>query len=216
MLDVSGAPEVQPPAAAQPKGDFSSFDESSHLQDIMPAVLVLVVAAATLIVFLLSRGSATQALRQQAEYSALSGELTVAPLGDVARTAQQIGDSLRVVRLTSQKQLIWSKLLQDLQLTIQSNVTLSNLSVDEKNILTIEGRTDSYDSVAKYLATLRASSFVRQANLISAQLADSGNGRINFAFDVEFKPDLLRPTSAATPSSSSTPTASTPTTGGTQ
>jgi Tfp pilus assembly protein PilN len=194
MLDVTGAQAAQPQPTAQPKANLASIDDSSHLQEIMPALLVLIMAAATLVVFLLGRSNATQAQRSQIEYGALMGELSVAPYSDIAAQANQISSSLRVLRRLNQKELIWSKLLQNLQLTTQTGITLSSLSVDTKNTLKLEGQADSFDSVAKYLATLRASSLIAEADLLSAQLADTGNGRVNFSFDLKFKPEQLQTT----------------------
>lgn len=209
MLDVSGTQSAQQPPVVPPKTNLASIDDSSHLQEIMPALLVVIVAAVTLVVFFLGRSYATQAQRQQAQYTALAAEFDVAPLAGVSTKATQLSQSLQVLHKATQKQMIWSKLLLDLQLTTQPNITLSTLSVDQKNLLKIDGKADSYPAVATYLATLRSSPLVSEANLISAQLADTGNGRVAFALEVQFKADQLLPTATAAPTTAPTSPAAT-------
>lgn len=199
MIDVSGAQPTPPVAKSKP--ELASMDDSAHLQEIMPALLVVIVAVAALVVFFLSQSYAQQATREQNQYASLSAELKTGPLADAATQANQLAGALRVLNQASTNQRIWSKLLQNIQVTIQPGITLSNLSVDQKNSLKLEGIADSYTGVATYLATLRSSPFISQVDLVSAQLADTGNGQVNFSLDVQVKSDQLRAT-VATPAPS--------------
>lgn len=187
MLDLAGGMQV-----AKPQPEINALEAPSNLQDILAGLLVVCVGMATLAVFFLTRAENRALDTATTQYTQLQAEVTSGPLKEVANTARHIADAITILDATKMTSVPWSVLLKDLQVTTSPGVTLRSLTLDQEQTLKIEGEAASYDVLAKYLATLRASSALTQAELISANLGQGGNQpTIHFVTSMRVKTDAL-------------------------
>lgn len=184
MLDLGG----QPPVVAKPQPDMKSTDAPSHATEIFAAALVGLVLVATLGIYFLSRAEASALKKADQTYQELDSALRSEPLATIGNQARHIAAALAVVRSADSGQASWSNLLKDMQTTTISGISLTQVSVDQKGLAKIEGRAASYDQIASYLATVSASTFVTEADLISTARVEDQKG-IYFPFVISVQLD---------------------------
>lgn len=81
----------------------------------------------------------------------------------------------------------WTGFLKELTNRVPAEVALTNLSVDEKNIIRLNGTTNNYQNVAKFLASLKASDQFKAIELESSSVNQSETGvTVSFAVRAEF------------------------------
>ncbi len=184
MLDLTGTT----PVASRLKPNLEPVRQPSHLEEILAGLSVVIVGVVVGVVFLFNRSVTTALARLDGDYQTLLAETQTGELGAVATQASLVARGLEILRVRKQDDPVWSKLFHDLELTTSAGVELRSLAVDERNILTIEGQAESFQRLAEYLATLRASTKVVRADLLSASLVDSKDAnRVTFSLSVNLK-----------------------------
>lgn len=187
MLELGG----QPPVVPKPTPDIQSTDAPSHITEFLAGGLVLLACLVTLVVFFMQRSEQKTLAAAEIQYLRLQSELKADPLAATATTASHLEQAKSALE-TVGNDSTWSTMLKEVQKTIPAGIVLVHFSVDERGVAKLEGKASSYEQTASYLATLRASTYVQRADLISTSRVDDQKGSYTaFTFNVQVNKQLL-------------------------
>lgn len=196
MLDLGG----KTPTGAAQRQELSSIEQNSSLAAVFPALLVVIAAVMTGLVFFLGRAQETQLNRLDQVYQTSSAALESADAVAAIDQATGVANGLKILHASLDQQVLWSQVLKDTQQTTIADVRLQTLTIDERSNLRLEGQASSYQTLASFLATLRGSTFVQRADLVSAALSDTKAGqRVQFALTAQLVTPKVTAAGALTP-----------------
>ena len=185
MLDMAG----KPPAPLKPEIDLKSINQPSQLNSVLAAVLLVSMLVITLTVFFLGRAQTKKLAALDQEKANITSELQTGSLAKTATKAEQVAQALGTLQRGTKDGLVWSGLFQTLQGVSTNGITLQSLSIDTKNLMKLEGKSQSYVLLAQYLATLRTAPVLKRTDLLSAALVETLEGQqVNFVLQVEIDP----------------------------
>ncbi|MEK7460982.1 MAG: PilN domain-containing protein [Patescibacteria group bacterium] len=185
MLDMAG----KPPAPLKPEIDLRSINQPSRLTELLAGFLVLAMVVMTLSVFFMARAKTDELTRLDETYATLSNEIQAGKLANITKKAEQVAQALAMLKTGTKDSLVWSGLFQTLQGVSTNGVTLVSLSVDSKNLMKLEGTSETYVLLAHYLATLHTAAVLKRVDLLSASLVETLNGqKVNFVVQIEIDP----------------------------
>lgn len=104
-------------------------------------------------------------------------------MGDLVNKADSIYAAEQLIPGIDKKS--WSAFLGELSAVTTKDVSLSEMSTDDEANISLTGATTSYNSLAKFMASLRGSSKITGVVLKSASLAaDQGPAPISFSLSI--------------------------------
>lgn len=179
MLDLAAKPGL----AHDSKTEIKSVEGPRlKFSQIAAGIFLVAIAGFTLGVYFANKSAAQTLTRLDNDYGQLSSEIQSGDLAVTAAKAEAVTNLADIYTSFSKNRILGSLLLKEFQITTSSNVIFKNLSVGESNVVKVEAQTQTYDQVAGYLATLRASSFITRVELLSTSFSASEDGdRVSFS-----------------------------------
>lgn len=169
MLDLDPTRERQSDVN-QPR--VESTDAAPRLHGIMAGVLVLAVGLAAGTVFFSAKAKATELRQLDGQYQTLADQLASTAFQDIEKRALEVNTKAKILLERSAVPDRWVTLLEELQRVTSPGVEILSLSMDQRNLIRVEGRTNSHELVAGFLATLVASTKFEDVTLISVNQPD--------------------------------------------
>lgn len=102
-------------------------------------------------------------------------------MGDVDTRAKMASAAVETFSDIDEEKAIWSEFLAEIARKTEVTTRFVQLSMEESGDgITIEGLTESYEGLAKFMTSLRSSERIEDVALISADLGASEGGGIGF------------------------------------
>jgi Tfp pilus assembly protein PilN len=144
-------------------------------------ILAITTIAVAVVFWGISLGRKYQA--SSIEKKLVSVQEETAGLGQADQQAQTIYAAEQNIKEISKK--YWSVFLAELSADTVKNVSLSEMASDDSGSITLVGATANYNSLAKFMASLRGSSKISDVVLENATLAaDQGATPVSFSIQI--------------------------------
>lgn len=109
----------------------------------------------------------------------------IADLGDVDKEAKIAAAAVETFSELNEDKNYWSEFLGEIAAKTIVTVRLTELSMEEEGEnINVEGITESYEGLAKFIKSLRSSSRIASVGLVSANFGETGVGGIGFILGV--------------------------------
>lgn len=190
MLDLDPTRQRQPDVTPPP---VQSTEGTPRLTTMLAGLLVLLAGVATLTVFFLAKAKATELLQLDSQYETLAAQLESPSLQAIGERAIAVSKKSQLFLKAAAVPDRWLILLEELQSVTSPGVQLLSLSMDQRNLIRIEGSTTSHELVASLLATLEASEKFENVTLVAVTAHDEApSASVQFTIGVSF----VEPTSS--------------------
>lgn len=151
------------------------------------AILILVVLA-TIIFYVLKVNKSSVFKTQSRQLDELTVQLNTPDLSPIVKNAEIFEKSMTKFSAFLARRVKYSEVLQKLQSLVPKDAKLSNLAIDDKGSVKLDGEAGSFSSLAMFIAALGNSNDFSDAKLISSTQSETTSGkRVSFALTFVLK-----------------------------
>lgn len=169
---------------------FADESSSFNIATILCWIAAAIAIASCVFLFLIKTSASQKLETKQSEYQTTLSAINSADLSTVEQKASSFKSSVSELVRADAARYKMSKFLPLFYQKINSNVTLSNIVLGSKGVMTIDGKTDTYKSVAQQSETLRSwtispgENVLKNVQIISVSNSNSAGGTSGVSFSI--------------------------------
>ena len=109
----------------------------------------------------------------------------IANLSDLDKEAKIAAAAVETYDELNENKSYWSEFLKEIAAKTITTVRLTELSMESEGVvINLEGVTESYEGLAKFIASLRSSSKIAKVDLSSANFGEGSGGGVGFILQI--------------------------------
>ena len=183
----SQAPQPEVPRP-KPNLEMPTIEpEANYLGAISIIIAVLVVAAGVALYFINSTKN-SELTTKNAEETTLETNLNTEPLKsqykEIIATQKGIDRFNEII----DNQIKWSGMFKEYEKIIPKNVKITALTLDEDNLIKLNGEAGDYMGIAKFIQQLEDSNMFSDVKLVSSSISE-GEGTQGITFSISYNVD---------------------------
>ena len=155
------------PAVEEP---FLQMDSTEGRGGLSSTILIVLIIASLLFVGFLvfyKYSLISQAAEKESTLNNLMSELNSPDNEATILKARSIDSAVNIIRTASKTKYSFKGFIDDLKKKITTDVKLNNLSIDETGLVTIDGQSSNYRSVADLAVAIDSSDKIEDVNITS-------------------------------------------------
>lgn len=191
-------PEATPaPTIDNEEKKNDSSEEFSAVEDEKPFnfpvmlnwITAVLAISGVVFFYLLSKDLSTKASTLEAEKQVTVSEITGSNYSEVEKQASSFKSAVLELQEASRSRYLLKDFLPKLYAHIAKNVVLGNVSISETGELSLDGKTDSYNSIAKQFLALKdwkvdEKNVINDVKLLSSSATVTEAGKIEASFAI--------------------------------
>lgn len=174
-------------------------EKPTHPAQVFSILVLLIVILGSGLLFGLIFWRQSQVEALSAAISKNREKLETSELKQTEEILINLKRQISTLRNFKQSQVLYSKLLQQIQSTVHQRIKLTSVSLSPEGQIDFSGEAENYQTLAKFLVSLQQNRIFDQITLNSSTLAQQEEQtRITFTLTAKIKPDLLKKTETGT------------------
>jgi len=191
------APVTTPPPVVDAEGKDDSGEEFSAIEDekrfdfaaMLNWITAILAISAAVFLYLLSKDLATKATTLENEKQVVVAQITGTTYSKVEQQASSFKSAVLELQNASQSRYLMKDFLPQFYAHIAKNVVLGNVSISDNGEIDLDGKTDSYNSIAKQFLALKdwavgGNNVLTNVELLSSAEVAGEKGKLEASFAI--------------------------------